>query len=288
MEAFSTSAIFAIGTIIISIYCSLKLVAYIYRFRTRSAILKEFPSDPPHWFWGHLLYFPVPDDTCLKTIRERTARYNDFCLSWFGPLLADVSLTSPESVKPVLKSSMPKAKLYHLLKPWLGDGLLLSKGEKWARNRRLLTPAFHFEILKPYLIIKNTAADICCSKINKFATEDEYFEVFSVITMFTLDVILKCAFSYDTNCQELGTGHPYAQAVHELSRTITLRFLKPWLQFDWLFNLTKLGKDFKKHCDYVHNVAEEIISKMRKVLQKKAPKLQSQHRFPRHLVNGKG
>ena len=47
--------------------------------------------------------------------------------------------------------SEPKDWSYRNFEDWLGDGLLLSSGRKWARNRRLLTPAFHFDILKPYV-----------------------------------------------------------------------------------------------------------------------------------------
>ena len=46
------------------------------------------------------------------------------------------------------------------MEPWLGDGLLLSKGKKWERNRRLLTPAFHFDILRPYAKINNQCTDV--------------------------------------------------------------------------------------------------------------------------------
>ena len=41
-----------------------------------------------------------------------------------------------------------------------GEGLVVSNGAKWERNRRLLTPAFHFDVLKPYVDITNHVADI--------------------------------------------------------------------------------------------------------------------------------
>ena len=66
-----------------------------------------------------------------------------------------------------------------MLRPWLGDGLLLSTGKKWARNRRLLTPGFHFDVLKPYAkIFQGSANDLVvrtfllCSKLQRKQTDN--------------------------------------------------------------------------------------------------------------------
>lgn len=57
--------------------------------------------------------------------------------------------------------AVPKSKnVYGLVETWLGEGLLVSNGQKWQRSRRLLTPAFHFDILKKYLCVKNKASEI--------------------------------------------------------------------------------------------------------------------------------
>lgn len=50
------------------------------------------------------------------------------------------------------------------LMPWLGDGLLVSENEKWFRNRRLLTPAFHYEILKGYTPVVNSCLEVFVNK----------------------------------------------------------------------------------------------------------------------------
>ena len=81
--------------------------------------------------------------------------------------------------------SEPKNEGYRYFEPWMGDGLLVSTGRKWARNRRLLTPAFHFDILKPYVkVFADSTEDLAVSNahpckqfelkhLQKFITKNE-------------------------------------------------------------------------------------------------------------------
>ena len=44
---------------------------------------------------------------------------------------------------------------------FVGGALLLSKGENWKKHRKMLTQAFHFDILKQYVPVYNEV----CNKL---------------------------------------------------------------------------------------------------------------------------
>ena len=50
--------------------------------------------------------------------------------------------------------------IYKYGKEWLGEGLIMSHGQKWFRNRRLLTTPFYFENLKYYNGVNNEATEL--------------------------------------------------------------------------------------------------------------------------------
>ena len=64
--------------------------------------------------------------------------------------------------------------IHGFIKHWLGDGLLLSGGEKWMRHRRLLTPAFHFEILRPYVKLFVDSTNIFLVNYTTLLKHDTY------------------------------------------------------------------------------------------------------------------
>ncbi|XP_021518139.2 cytochrome P450 4F6 isoform X2 [Meriones unguiculatus] len=154
---------------------------------------------------------------------------------------------------------------YGFLKPWLGDGLLLSAGKKWSHHRRLLTPAFHFDILKPYVKIFNKSVNTMHAKWQRLASEGSArLDMFEHISLMTLDSLQKCIFSFDSNCQE--SPSEYIAAILELSALVVKRSQRLLLYADFLYYLTADGRRFRKACDLVHNFTDAVIRERRRTL----------------------
>ncbi|XP_046358280.2 ultra-long-chain fatty acid omega-hydroxylase-like isoform X3 [Haliotis rufescens] len=202
-------------------------------------------------------------------------RFPKYCRIWRGPLLPIISVYHPDTIKAIIKSAEPKPRgllgPYESLVPWLGEGLLIAGGQRWYRSRRLLTPAFHFDILKPYVDVSNNAIDTMMEKIDKHVEEGTSFELFNMISMCTFDILLRCAMSVEENIQQQGNTHPYLNAVNELLTLNVNRAFNPWHAFDFIFYNSSEGKKFRKHCDFVHRWAEDIIDKRRQTLERDGP-----------------
>ncbi|KAJ4931385.1 hypothetical protein JOQ06_025682 [Pogonophryne albipinna] len=142
------------------------------------------------------------DGSDLKKIVKWGQQYPYAFPVWFGPLVCFLNIHHPDYVKTILASPEPKDNLvYTFVKPWIGDGLFVSEGQKWFRHRRLLTPGFHYEVLKPYVNLMSDSVKTMLDKWESYAKTNESFELFNHVTLMTLDSIMKCAFSYNSNCQ---------------------------------------------------------------------------------------
>jgi cytochrome P450 family 4 len=82
---------------------------------------------------------------------------------------------------------LTKGFVYNFLHPFLKTGLLTSDGEKWHTRRRMLTPAFHFNILKEYCeVFKEESVQLVEILKN---TNGKVIDVVPVSTQFTLNTV---------------------------------------------------------------------------------------------------
>lgn len=207
----------------------------------------------------------------LLQVDDLVRTYEHSC-SWFiGPFYHIVRLFHPDYVKPLLMApasiTVKDELIYGHLRPWLGQSLLLSNGEEWSRKRRLLSPAFHFDILKNYVAKFNTSTNTMHNKWrNLLAGGRANIEMFDHVTLMTLDSLLKCAFSYNSNCQQ--STSEYVSAIVELSDLIIDRRQKILHHWEWIYWKTQQGKRFKKALSIVHRFTREVVQRRRALLSR--------------------
>ena len=241
-------------------------------FRRKWQVLAMIPAPEYHWFLGHLRTFPGLNARGLDWFLDATTRHPRYYVFQVGPLSYAVHLNHPEPLKKLAATTEPKqlgtGGAYRHVKPWIGDGLLLSSGAKWHRNRRLLTPGFHFDILKQYVDVYNDCADILLSNIEAYAVKpNQSIDVFKPVGLCAFDIIMRCAFSSVADVQDLNDEHDYYKTVNFLSRKAIERCFKPLVYNDSLYALTRDGRRFAAECEFSHRFAESIIAKRKLALQ---------------------
>ncbi|XP_058537061.1 cytochrome P450 4A4-like isoform X4 [Ochotona princeps] len=161
--------------------------------------LQQFPSPPSHWFFGHLREFQKDQD--LQKIRQWVEEFpSAFVLRLQGNEI-HLMLYDPDYMKVIMGRSDPKFHgNYKFLAPWIGYGLLLLEGQKWFQHRRMLTPAFHSDILKPYVELMVDSVQMMLDRW-EHVSEDSPLEIFDHISLMTLDTIMKCAFNHQSSAQ---------------------------------------------------------------------------------------
>ncbi|XP_012631553.1 cytochrome P450 4A11 isoform X2 [Microcebus murinus] len=220
--------------------------------------LQQFPCPPSHWLFGHSQ--ELPKDQELETILKWVKEFPSARPHWLWGSHARVLLYDPDYMKVILGRSDPKADgSYRFLAPWIGYGLLLLNGQKWFQHRRLLTPAFHYDILKPYVGLMADSVQVMLDKWEELASQDSPLEVFQTVSLMTLDTIMKCAFSHQGSFQLDRNSQSYIQAVKDLNNLLFSRIRNAFYQNDTVYSLTPSGRSNRRACQLAHQHTDGVI-----------------------------
>ncbi|XP_051225064.1 cytochrome P450 CYP72A616 [Lolium perenne] len=187
-----------------------------------------------------------------------------FSFTWFGPT-PRVMIPDPELVREVLSNKFGhygKQKSSRLGK-LLANGLANHQGEKWAKHRRILNPAFHNEKIKRMLPVFAT----CCEEMitrwdNSMSTQgSSEIDIWPEFQNLTGDVISRTAFG--SNYQE---GMKIFQLQGELAERLIMAFQTIFIPGYW-FLPTKNNKRMRAIDCEIRTILRGIIGKKDKAIK---------------------
>uniref|UniRef100_A0A8D0GU99 Cytochrome P450 family 4 subfamily B member 37 n=1 Tax=Sphenodon punctatus TaxID=8508 RepID=A0A8D0GU99_SPHPU len=201
----------------------LKAIQLYQRKRWMTNVLRDFQGAPTHWFYGH-----------VQSVRRQDRAVSTLCL------FTKISTLLP------LPDDPKELQTYEFLVPWIGKGLLILNGPKWHQHRRLLTPGFHYDILKSYVTLMAESVRVMLDKWEKLIPEKKSVELFEHVSLMTLDSIMKCIFNPSPSL--LCRGNSYIQTVLDLSVMLHKRILMPLYHNEIIYWFSASGRRFRKAC----------------------------------------
>ncbi|KAM8719127.1 hypothetical protein ACLKA7_011783 [Drosophila subpalustris] len=171
------------------------------------------------------------------------------------------------------KQQLRKSVVYGALGSWLGNGLLLSRGELWHDMRKIITPAFHFNILEQHIDVFDRQCNVLIDKLKPLADSREQqaaINIYPYVGLAALDIISEAAMGVSIDAQ-MNVDSPVVQAVKDVTNTLATRFMRPHLLFPLVFRWC-WPSGYRKQLDGIkclRNFTDEIIERRRQLLQRR-------------------
>ncbi|CAB3253953.1 unnamed protein product [Arctia plantaginis] len=158
--------------------------------------------------------------------------------------------------------NITKSKPYTFLEAWLGTGLLLSTGSKWHKRRKILTPTFHFNILKGFTMVMEERSRALVEKLK--AMDGNEVNLLPYISDCTLCTICETAMGTQLDLDKSSANVKYKNAIIEIGSLLLSRLTKVWLHNEFLFRKFPIGRQFEKCLHTVHSFADNVIMERKK------------------------
>ena len=160
-------------------------------------------------------------------IAEYLAEYGDMCLIKPVSRSSDsILINNADAVKAVLvknHQNYEKGPGFERVKMLLGNGIIVSDGDFWRRQRRMIQPAFSKKCIEDLLVKIQKANQQWLASWEQKADKGEILNITQEMSELSLEIILRALFSDDLDLlTEQEEGNPFAILTDDQTRDIQL------------------------------------------------------------------
>lgn len=248
------------------------------------SLLRSMPGPGPDWlppwfllsvYWKYRKELSTSATSVVyKVISELSKKNHGKTFKVYIGITPVVILHTPEAVEVLLstKENTGKPNMYRFLKSWLGPkNLLTSKGDQWRKKAKLFKSAFNKEHMQNCVEVFNRNGAILEERIAAMAAEspDQPISCYKNIQMCVLDIIGRATLGIELGLQN-GKRPEYARWFNCLTLLITIRYFRPWLWIQGVYNMTREGKVWKNTVRNIGNLHLAVIQRKKAELTRRA------------------
>ncbi len=169
----------------------------------------------------------------LRFLVETASRYGDVVALGGAGAQKFFLISHPSDIEHVLKTrhrNYVKGANFKLLKGFVGEGLFLSEGDFWRRQRRLMQPAFHMTRLAALAAAMTAETEAMLARWEVQADRGEPIEVEHEMMRLSLQIAVKTLFGADVGdrCETVRAAVAFAfRYLHE--RVWSIAPLPAWV-----------------------------------------------------------
>lgn len=164
-------------------------------------------------------------DESFPKVAEYLAEYGDFCL--IKPVSRGnntILINSPDAVKTILvknHENYKKGPGFERVKMLLGNGIIVSDGAFWRKQRRMIQPAFSRKCIDGLAKKMQKANSDWLTDWEKKADSGKVINLTGEMSELSLEIILRCLFSDDMDkLIEQEGKNPFEVLTYDLARDI--------------------------------------------------------------------
>ncbi|KAF2897329.1 hypothetical protein ILUMI_08847, partial [Ignelater luminosus] len=234
------------------------ITSWLLQYYKYEKFLGKFKGPRPLPLFGNTLQFGKTTDL-LPVLLDNRKKYGNVYKLYFGFSPPFLVISNVKFLEYLLGSTkiLEKSLEYKFLYRWLGTGLLTSESLKWKKHRKILTPAFHFQILEQFVDVFDHYGNILVKKLEQEVGKKSV-DVYTYVTLCSLDVICATSMGTKVHAQD-NSESKYVFSVKEMSRIIMDRMFSAPKRIDSLYYFSK---DYQKETEalkVLHGYTDSVI-----------------------------